>query len=199
MNIISIDLEQNQPSGKIIQLGYVIANVKSKEIKTAKSIIVNPNETLGMCIEGMSITDLTGLTQQDVDSGKTLDEAYEQMCSDISRYHVSKHPFQWGQDHFDLRNQLEFTWEEYIFRKRGHDIKSFYQLYQMTTANGKVISGLKSSMNALGMSWNTRYGNPHNALADAYNTLLTYWNIADRLKKYDLIERQLNEYSQKKI
>ena len=38
MNIISIDLEFNQPSGKVIQLGYIIANVKNKAIKVKSNL-----------------------------------------------------------------------------------------------------------------------------------------------------------------
>lgn len=184
MYIISIDLELNQPSGTIIELGYIIANVKSKEIKVAKSILVNPKETLNQ-----NIINLTGITQNQVDEADTLLAAYKEMCIDIENLQVSKHPFQWGLDHFELRNKLTITWEQYIFRRRAHDIKSFYQLYQMAKPNSKVISGLATSMKQLGLEWDSRYGPPHKALADSYNTLLTYWNISDKLRKYDEIQK----------
>lgn len=184
MNIISLDLELNQPSGKIIELGYIIANVKSKEIKVAKSIIINPDELLHK-----NIIELTSITQEQVDGGVSLEEAYQQMLNDIDRLQVTKHPIQWGLDHFDLRNKLKISWEDYIFRPRAHDIKSFYQLYQMTKPNSKTISGLEASIKYLGLEWDYKYGYPHQALADAYNTLLTYWKISDKLRKYDEIEK----------
>lgn len=186
MNIISIDLEMSQPSGKIIELGYVIANVKTKEIKRAKSILVNPNETLSE-----DIINLTGITQEQVDKAKGLHEAYEEMCKDMEFLQVTRHPLQWGLDHFELRNGLNIPWEQYVFRRRAHDIKSLYQLYQMVKPNSKTISGLEKSMHQLGMEWDNKYGPPHKALADSYNTLLTYFKISDKLKRFDEIEKVL--------
>ncbi len=195
MNIISIDLEFNQPSGKVIQLGYIIANVKNKAIKVTKSIIINPLEELNK-----EIIKLTGITQEMVDnSNYTIHTAYEEMCKDIDRFQVTKHPLQWGLDHNYLITQLNLDWDEYIFRRRGHDIKSFYQLYQMVKPNSKVISGLDSSMKHLGLTWDFKYGPPHNALADAHNTLLTFWKISDKLTVFDEMERIMLNVNTKKI
>jgi inhibitor of KinA sporulation pathway (predicted exonuclease) len=184
MNLISIDLELNQPSKKIIQLGYVISNVKTQTIKCSKRLYVNPCEVLSN-----DIINLTGITQKQVDCGSALFTAYHIMCQDIQKYQVTKHPIQWGLDHFELRNQLRLEWDEYVFRRRAHDIKSFYQLYQMTTPNGKTVAGLNNALKQCDLSWDVKHGHQHDALADAYNTLLIYFHLSDKMKKYDQIEK----------
>lgn len=195
MNIISIDLEMNQPSGKIIQLGYAIANTKTQKVLKTDSILVNPNEPISQ-----EITKLTGIEQNMInDEGLSLSDAYKHMIYDINKYQVTKHPLQWGLDHYELRKQLNLDWEDYIFRARGHDIKSLYQLYQMSKPNSKTISGLKKSMEYIGLEWDYKFGKPHNALADAHNTLLTYWKIADKMRLFDEIEKVVINVSKKKI
>lgn len=195
MNIISIDLEMNQPTGTIIQIGYVIADVKTRKLKISKSIIINTLEEIHPEIER-----LTGITQDDVDNSEyALSDAYRELCEDMNKFQVTKHPLQWGTDHFELRNQLNISWEEYTFRRRAHDIKSLYQLYQMSKPNSKTISGLQRSLKQLDMEWDNKFGKPHDALADAYNTLLTYFKIADKMRLFDEIEKVVANVSKKKI
>ena len=68
----SLDLEMNNKEGKkIIQIGAVVGNITTGEILETLSIIVNPKEQLTDFIIG-----LTGITQNDVDNGVTLEEAY---------------------------------------------------------------------------------------------------------------------------
>lgn len=186
MNIISLDLEMNQPSRKIIQIGYVISNVKNQKIVLTRSLIINPNEELSP-----DIVKLTGITQIQVNNGSTLKQAYNQLVEDITKHNTHKHVFQWGLDHYELRNQLGLLWEDYIFRPRSHDIKSYYQLYQMVLPNSKTVSGLNTSLLNLGLGWDYTYGLAHNALADAYNTILLFYHISDKMKKMNQIERIL--------
>lgn len=40
MNVITIDLEMNQPSGEICQLGYCIHNVKTGKLLQNKAVLV---------------------------------------------------------------------------------------------------------------------------------------------------------------
>lgn len=188
MNIISLDLEMSQPSRKIIQIGYIISNVKNQKTILTRSLIVNPNEELSP-----DIIKLTGITQDQVNNGSTLHQAYDQLVKDITQHNTHKHVFQWGLDHYELRNQLGLKWEDYIFRPRSHDIKSYYQLYQIVLPNGKTVTGLKQSLVNIGLTWNYTHGVQHDALADAHNTLLLFYHISDKMKKMNQIERILNE------
>ena len=184
MLIISIDLELNQPTRSIISIGYVIAHARNKQVKVAKNLIVNPNEMVDPFITG-----LTGLTQNDINNGIPLIEAYNQMVKDINHHQVNKHPIQWGLDHNELKDQVMLGWNEFVFRRRGHDIKSLYQLYQTSSSNGKTIAGLRKAMGQLNIDWDFAHGPPHNSLADAYNTLLIFWKITDKFKRNDQIEK----------
>lgn len=183
MNLVSIDLEMNNPTNdsKIIQLGYAIANVKNQKILLSRSIFINPNEDLTPFI-----IELTGITQEQVNNGCTLTEAYNIMCADIEKYQVNKHAVQWGTDHFELRNQLQLKWEDYIFRRRAHDIKSFYQLYAISQPNGTAVSGLSNSMKKLGLAFN---GNQHDAMNDALNTLTVMFHLQNKFKAMDHIKK----------
>ena len=184
MNLISIDLELNKPSNKIIQLGYIIANVKNKKIQKVSRIYIDPKEDLDPFI-----SELTGIRQEMVNNNVTLEYAYNEMLKDMEKYQVTKHPIQWGLDHYELRKQLKLEWKDYVFRARGHDIKSLYQMYQMRSPNSKTVSGLKTSIENMGNEWDGTYGKQHDALADAYNTLLTYFRLSDKMLKYDMIEK----------
>jgi hypothetical protein len=54
--VISIDLEMNMPSQKIIQLGYVIGDPITGRVFVSRSLTINPNEILNP-----EITALTGI------------------------------------------------------------------------------------------------------------------------------------------
>lgn len=186
MKIISIDLEMNQPSGSIIMLGYVIADPKLGEVIHHNRIFVNPKEPINP-----SISDLTGISEEHLQNqGTSLAAAYKQLCSDILKYQVHRHPLQWGLDHEELRKQLQIPWDEYIFRRRAHDVKSLYQLHAMNKPDSKVICGLEVATNLI-RGWSYRFGAPHDALADAYNTFLLFKRLTDKMRMYDEIEKKI--------
>lgn len=183
MHIIAIDLEMAQPSRKIIELGYVIANPKNKDIKLRRTILVNPHEQLSQ-----EIINLTGITQADVDSGVELHEAYNMMCADINQYQCFKSVIEWSTDHIELRTQLGITCADYIFILRALDVKSLFQMYTMVTPNTKTVAGLEKALEILGIKFQ---GRPHRAEDDAYNTILAFFAITDKMKKFDLIEKAM--------
>lgn len=185
--VISIDLELNQPSGKIIQIGYVIANIRDGRILKEASLIVNPNEPLGLLNDrNMTITDLTGITQEQVDNGLTLQEAYDYMCQDIKKYNPSRTPVQWGTgDSRTIRTQLGLSYNDFIFRGREFDVKTLFQTYQLFN-NDSVAAGLGSAMKTMGLEFE---GREHDALADAYNTFLMFREMGNRLVISDKIRQ----------
>ena len=72
--LVSIDLEMNQPSEKIIQVGAALGNVRTVEVTSRFDVNVNPNEALDS-----RIIRLTGIRQSDVDNAGSLLQAYQKL------------------------------------------------------------------------------------------------------------------------
>ena len=179
--VISIDLEMNQPSGKIIQLGYVIGDPVSGRVFESQSIYVNPKEPIHP-----DITALTGITDVNVSAAVSLEQAYKVMTWDIQKHNCSTTPVQWGEgDSRELRNQLGLSAEDYIFRTRTFDVKTVYQTYRLFNRE-KVAAGLSSAMATMGVAFE---GTPHRAEDDAYNTFVMFkllgnkFRLADKMAK----------------
>lgn len=180
-NLISIDLEMNQPSNKIIQLGYVIFNVRTGRLLTSKCININPKEPLDPYI----IT-LTNLTDEILASGTTLSDGYSSLLADMAQYNVSRTCVQWGAgDARLLQTQLGISTKDYIFRGRTFDVKSMFQVHGMFL-NTNYVMGLGKACETLGLPFQ---GTQHNAMDDALNTkevfmyLGRHITLADRVKK----------------
>jgi inhibitor of KinA sporulation pathway (predicted exonuclease) len=190
-NVVCFDLEFNQKDNnpKIIQIGYMIVNAKTKKVFIAKRVYVDPNEAITE-----DIVKLTGITDEVIAAeGKSLTDAYQEFVDDIEHYQCSKFPVTWGQDHFDLRNHLGVTWEDYIFRRRFFDIKSLYQFYAMVKPQGTTVAGLGRALSNLGLDWDPKYGQQHDGLADAYNTLRMAFTIGDKLLLSDEIVKAVDK------
>lgn len=184
MNVITIDLELNKPNRNIIQLGYTINNVKTGHMIFSRCININPFEQLDPFI-----IELTGITQEQVDSGVSLFEAYEQMKKDITKNQTSPFCIQWGLDHYELRQQLGIPWDEYCFARRGIDVKALYQAYAMSKPQGKTVAGLNKALEVMGLEF---VGRQHNALNDAVNTFKAFKALTDKMVKWDEITKVVN-------
>ncbi len=182
MNLISIDLEMNKPKNEIIQLGYVIFDVKTGKQKLKSFINIYTPEPIDPFI-----TQLTGLTQEDCSARpQTLQYAYDKMVQNITKWQCTKHPVQWGLDHYELRKQLGLEWKDYIFRPRGIDIKALYQSWAMALPQSKTVAGLAKAMVNLGMEFE---GEQHRAHIDAHNTMRVYLALLDKWRKYEAINK----------
>lgn len=174
----SLDLEMAQPSGRIIQIGACVGNINTGEILESLSVVVNAKETLSDFILG-----LTGITQDQVDNGETLEEAYLKFKKMHEKY--KSHPMivQWGGgDEWELKSQLfeqGMSKDNWVFGRTTMNVKNVYQSYCL--ANGaKMQSGLAKSMTKLGLKF---IGRKHNAKYDAINTFLLYIELLKKLKK----------------
>ena len=192
--VICLDLELNQPSGKIIQIGYVVADIAKDKILCKKSLIVDPMEPLGI-ISGLNvhISDYTGITQDRIDrEGISLRDAFQIMLLDIIQFNPTKTCVQWGDgsgdnkgDHDHLRRELGLSWDEFVFRPRAWDVKSQFQIYR-TFSNDSVVMGVGKALESLGMKFE---GREHDALNDAINTLRIFVELGDKAVKYDKIKK----------
>jgi inhibitor of KinA sporulation pathway (predicted exonuclease) len=72
--LVSLDLELNQPSRRVIQIGAVIGNIRTGEIVSRFNSKVSPDEELSP-----AIAELTKINQEEVDVAPKLREAYESL------------------------------------------------------------------------------------------------------------------------
>ena len=173
----SLDLEMAQPSGAIIQIGAVVGNIKTGEILETLCVNVNPYEQLTPFI-----IDLTGITQEDVDNGVSLEEAFEKLRELHLKYKSFVNPIVWGGgDSSELIQQVKAKNPEKslnIFGRRWIDVKTLFVSWRF--ANGQPIQGgLAKSMTKVGLKFD---GRKHNAMSDALNTFHMYRAMLDMLK-----------------
>lgn len=172
-NILVIDLELNQPSERIIELGYVIGNPKSSELIRRNSVLVNPYELLSN-----EIINLTGISQAMVDVGNNLQFAYDTMVHDALRYEAIPIIHQWGVgDMLLLQHQLddEIDW---IFGRRFIDIKSLSQAHSIIHGVN-CYGGLRKMAARLGIKMSRE--KQHRADYDAEIAFLLYSKLSHLL------------------
>lgn len=174
------DLEMNQPSGKIIQIGAVFGNLMTGKVYETLSLFINPGEPLSPEIQA-----LTGISDENVSTGVSVIEGYEQLEALHQKYCSFTNPIVWGGgDSEHLRQQIEvsqpdyFSKKLYCFRRRWLDIKSLFQLYCLAN-DLQMRSGLRNSMGKAGLDFG---GQNHNASDDAMNTFLMAHKLVGLLK-----------------
>lgn len=190
----AFDLELNQPSNKIIQIGAVKFNILTEEVYGRLSVFVKIDEPLQRDPKIVDIVALTGITEEKLATeGMTLLEAYKA----LAKFHKAKvhvdgseqlgmvNPIVWGGgDSRALKTQVEAVkggWTDdnfYCFGNREIDIKSFHQMIQMAN-NRPYAGGLAKSFH----KWSGQFkGRAHDAEIDAYNTAMFACKIFKYLK-----------------
>jgi inhibitor of KinA sporulation pathway (predicted exonuclease) len=166
MLILSLDLEMNQPSRNIIQIGACACDLERGLIVAELKLFINPHEMISP-----SVTQLTGIKNEQVKKGISLEEGFEKLAAFHAKYRCSPLPITWGGDDLgDLRNELkskriEHTWP---FSFKAIDVKSIYYGYAFARRL-PVDGGLKSTMLNLGLCFD---GKNHDALDDSKNTFV---------------------------
>ena len=188
-DLIVLDLEMNQPSGTIIEIGAV-RFLRDGGIHPDKfDVIVNPHEKLGVCDGGrngaMTITELTGITQEMVDEAVDLEEAIEQMHQWVLKESKNVVLAGWGGDPYWLRTEVIKNGIQYPFRNKSFDVKSMVVFISALMGKKHKTDGLGSMMKCYELKFE---GNQHRADADAYNTArLLQKTIKDYNKFVDMI------------
>ena len=179
MIVCALDLEMNQPSGTIIEIGYTIADTETDQIKVSKGLIVNPHEQLSDMI-----IKLTGINQDMVDTGQELLDAYLEMVKDCEDFSAHRQPVVWGSG--DLRVLREQVYKkdanvfanEWSFGYTEMNIKGIVQ--GIMVANGRSAQGgLAKSLLKFGLNFK---GTKHRAIDDSANTFFLYVELLKRLK-----------------
>lgn len=170
VNYIALDLELNQPSKKIIQVGIVCGNIYTGEILHKQGWFINPHEPLSQYI-----IDLTKITQDDVNSGVSLLDAYQDLQSIRERFNAHRSLITWGQGDCEcLKEQLGDI--EWAFGRRYWDVKTITQFDQLRLRKS-TQGGLARILVKHGMAFK---GQKHNAIDDALNTFLLFTHLINK-------------------
>lgn len=174
----AFDLEMNQPSNEIIQIGAVKFNIETMELYGKLRIYVKIQEKLCRDPKICDIVQLTGITDGILqEEGVSLLEAYQGLAAfhraDVEGAKGMVNPIVWGGgDSRLLRAQVEAAGHQwgngdyYCFGNREMDMKSFHQLISMSR-DKPFAGGLAKSLH----KWSGQFqGRSHDATVDAYNT-----------------------------
>lgn len=172
---LSLDLELNQPSGRIIQVGVALGKrLQSEEEYTVKQWLLSPQEPLAPFI-----TELTGITEQDIaERAVPWEQMAQELLALIETHKPFVNPVTWGGG--DSVELLQALRERDIafpaFGRRWIDCKTYHVFSAL--AQGKSTSGgLRSIMSRYGMTFQ---GTPHRADVDALNTLRLFFKLLSR-------------------
>jgi inhibitor of KinA sporulation pathway (predicted exonuclease) len=182
-NFLSLDLEMNQPSGKIIQVGVCIANQDTIDAPIKKMWHVDPEEEITDFI-----TNLTGITNEDIKNHSVPHTVVAQELVDlIIQYKCFINPVTWGGGDSQILinefNDRGITFN--AFGRRWIDVKTIHVFLEM--CKGKTLKGgLRSAMGARKMQF---IGEAHRADVDAHNTLRFFFHM---IKNQTAIMETLN-------
>lgn len=174
---VALDLEYNQPSGTIIQVGMAIGSAsQSQQEYVVRRWDLRVDEPISEFI-----TQLTGITDEDCRIGVSLTQCAEELGSLLHEHEVFVNPVTWGGgDSTDLlrafaQAQIEF----HHFGRRWIDVKTWTTLLSLArTTTAKVQhGGLSKAMARYKLQF---VGKAHRADVDAFNTLRLFFAILER-------------------
>jgi DNA polymerase III epsilon subunit-like protein len=176
MNVLSLDCEYNQPSGKTIQIGAAIFDVKSGILLDKFETYVNPYEIITP-----EIVELTGITDQNVQDAPSIQEAYSELTKFSKKHKIVHNPLVWGSgarnDSQTIASEAGVLPENNIFGYRVLDVKTIYQSTQIFI-NKEFAGSLEKVCRRLSIPFE---GQKHTALADAVMTFKVWQHL---MKKY---------------
>lgn len=197
MKIVAIDLELNQPSNRIIQIGAAVACTEAGKVLNSQTWWVDPGEMINIDYP------LRGSSSSQQTLGNLLGEDFivtHTFCKEPASCQLESFwkwllengsggkLIQWGSADLHLllkeSKNLNIT---YPSRLRMLDLKVAYQF--LFSKNNKGL-GLSKALKLQGLEFQ---GRAHDGRADAINTALLYLTMADKISKITKIERILSE------
>lgn len=180
MKVIVLDLEMNQPSEKIIQIGawHISVNVEGFKFVEDFDCFVNPEELLSE-----EIIKLTGIKQFQVDGAEKTLKAAQDFIAWVK--YVNPHMcVSWGADWYWFMQQTGYR------PGRVLDLKLMHNLLQAQSSGKKRSKGLLGALNSYGIKF---HGQQHNARLDAYNTGLLMQAMIKRHSDMGKIMELIND------
>ena len=179
---LALDLELNQPSGKIIQVGVAIGDKNTRfEDYVVRKWFIDPQEPISEFIN-----DLTGITDANIRAESySHDFVARELSALIKEHKCFVSPVQWGGgDSVELlaefcKNHVDFP----HFGRRWIDVKTWYT-YLMLTRGKQPSGGLSSAMGYFKLHFK---GKAHRADVDAANTLALFFKLLDRQARLENI------------
>ena len=179
---LALDLELNQPSGRIIQVGVAIGDKNTRfEDYVVRKWFIDPQEPISEFIN-----DLTGITDADIRAESYSHEYVARELSELIKEHKCFiNPVTWGGgDSSELlaefcKNHADFP----HFGRRWIDVKTWYT-YLMLTRGKAASGGLASAMGYFKLHFK---GKAHRADVDAANTLALFFKLLERQAKLESI------------
>lgn len=179
MKLVAVDLEMNQPSNKIIQIGAICFRPDNGSIIAEFNQFVNPGEEINP-----EITALTGIKNSDLVNMPSIVKAANEFCAFKNKLEISPIGIVWGAGKSnDVREIFEEAGIEGPFKNRVIDVKGTFQM--LANVSGSKLRqkvGLGKACEILGLGWDSKFGEQHNALADAFNTMRVYMFLSKCLK-----------------
>lgn len=175
MNMMFLDLEMNQPSNKIIQVGWTIADPLSGRSYVLKGQYVFLFETLNPII-----SNLCGVTQDVLNNAPTITQVGEELISDFKSYNCASNLVVWGDgDVRLLKSSLLTSNIELPFANSFVNVKNLYQSWKLSKGADHLRGGLSRALTKFQLQF---IGRKHNARDDAYNTFRLYHRLLKEFK-----------------
>ena len=172
--IVSLDLEMNQPSGRIIQIGAAVGCTEERQVTDRFSAIVDPGEPISDFI-----ATYTGVTQERVTAeGVPLQDAAKRLFDFVALHKPFMNPVTWGHgDAETLRAQLGLEDERWVFGRRSVDVKTVHVMVCLSRGLNPKGGLAKTMANHYSMAFE---GRAHDAMFDAVNTMRLFFEMQKR-------------------
>lgn len=171
-NFLALDLELNQPSNKIIQVGVAIGNAHQEpKDYVVKKWYLDPQEP----VDGF-IIDLTGITNSDIRTNCVSHATVARELSELIKEHRPwLNPVVWGYDDAGVLRK-EFEQNNVEFKHLGGrwiDVKTVYNFLRFSQ-NQDPKGSLQEAMHRSNCWFE---GSQHRADIDAMNTLKFWFGL----------------------
>jgi len=191
MRMVVVDLEMLQPGDEICEIGAVLVCLGTGEIEDRFQTYCNPGVPVtDYKLRGdITITDLTGITQETLDNAPSRKEALEAFWQWVLDCQCGRRLAAWGAG--DVKCLIKQSQEEgvrYPTRIKNWDIKMLGGLFRNALPKTKAMGGLDNTLKLFGMTFD---GTPHRALDDAENTALLLIRFYAMIKNIVQIERMI--------
>lgn len=185
---LALDLEMNQPSGKLIEVGICVGDIQTTSNNwEVKSWLLDPQEDISPFI-----TELTGISNDDIsENAVPLSQMAVELAELIEKHKPFVNPITWGGgDMTALLDLIHSTGESFpYFGRRWIDVKTVFTFLKMTSPSGfNHKMGLRSALQSMGVSF---VGTQHRASADAMNTLRLWQDVCRRQESRNSLISQL--------